>query len=201
MADRVKSTTLKSGICAFLAACPAQARVTCKDTQVLQYQGRRQRGGQWCPAPPFEICAPLSRLAPWLLHISNTVFLKCARPSGFLPLLLVFGPPAAISWRRACTVYWMLLFLQLLNNRRRVPVTASWHRKKRPDRMGSLGERRCVELHRTRNADLGIYSTSTHQDIHLVIVPPTITSIQINIWYTCHGDGLKSVDHVLIYDF
>jgi len=93
MADRVKSTTLKSGICAFLAACPAQARVTCKDTQVLQYQGRRQRGGQWCPAPPFEICAPLSRLAPWLLHISNTVFLKCAPPFWFFATSSGFWTP------------------------------------------------------------------------------------------------------------
>ena len=38
-------------------------------------QGRRQRGGQWYPAPPFEICAPpISRFALWLLHTSNTVF-------------------------------------------------------------------------------------------------------------------------------
>ena len=50
-----------------------------------QGQGRRQQGGQWCPLPP-----PISRLAPCLLHISNTEFLKCF-------------PPAAISWRRACT--------------------------------------------------------------------------------------------------
>jgi len=64
MADRVKSTTLKSGICAFLAACPAQARVTCKDTQVLQYQGRRQRGASGArpphlkSVPPFHVWPP-----------------------------------------------------------------------------------------------------------------------------------------------
>jgi len=27
-------------------------------------QGRRQRGDQWCPAPPFEIGAPLSTFGP-----------------------------------------------------------------------------------------------------------------------------------------
>jgi len=38
------------------------------------HQGHRQRGNQWCPAPPFEIGAPISRLAHRLLHTSNTVF-------------------------------------------------------------------------------------------------------------------------------
>jgi len=41
-------------------------------------------------------------MASQLLHTSNTVFEKCAPPSGFWPLHLVFGPPAAKSWRRAC---------------------------------------------------------------------------------------------------
>ena len=35
---------------------------------------------------------PISRLAPWLLHTSNTVFQKRSPPSGFWPLLF-FGPP------------------------------------------------------------------------------------------------------------
>jgi len=36
--------------------------------------GRRQRGGQWFPAPPkWNLCAPISRMAPWLLHTSNIV--------------------------------------------------------------------------------------------------------------------------------
>ena len=39
--------------------------------------------------------SPVSRLAPWLLHTSKTVFLKCSPPAGFCP------PPAEKSWRRA----------------------------------------------------------------------------------------------------
>ena len=65
-------------------------------------QGRRQRGGQWCPVPPFEIGAPHFTFDPRLLHTSNTVFYKFGPPSGFWPLFLVFDPPAAKSWRRAC---------------------------------------------------------------------------------------------------
>jgi len=33
---------------------------------------------------PFRAVASGSR-APWLLHTSNTVFLKCGHPSGFWP--------------------------------------------------------------------------------------------------------------------
>jgi len=64
--------------------------------QLRYTQGRRQRGDQWCPASPFEICSPhfmFACLAPWLLHISNTVFLKCALPFWFLAPLSVFWPP------------------------------------------------------------------------------------------------------------
>ena len=65
-------------------------------------QGCRQRGDQWCTALPFEIGAPpISRLAPRLLHTSNNVFKNSPPPSGFWPLLLVFGPLCAKSWRRA----------------------------------------------------------------------------------------------------
>ena len=60
-------------------------------------QGRRQRGGQWCPAPPiWNLCPPILRLASWLLHTSNTVFLKCGPPSGFWPLQ-VFGRPLLLN--------------------------------------------------------------------------------------------------------
>jgi len=55
-------------------------------------QGRRERGGQWCPAPHLKSVTPISRWAPRLLHTSNTVVFKCA-------------PPAAKSWRRACVVF------------------------------------------------------------------------------------------------
>ena len=50
--------------------------------------------------PPNLKSVPLiSRLAPWLLHTSNTVFSNVDPPSGFWPLLLVIGPPAAKSWQ------------------------------------------------------------------------------------------------------
>ena len=46
-------------------------------------QGRRQHGGQWYPAPGFEICGPISGFAPWLLHTSNIVIPKCGSPFWF----------------------------------------------------------------------------------------------------------------------
>ena len=49
---------------------------------------------------PSPVVPPISRLAHRLLHASNTVFKKRAPPSDFWPLLLIFGPPAATSWRR-----------------------------------------------------------------------------------------------------
>jgi len=65
-------------------------------------QGRRQRGGAGgAPHPHFKWVPPISGLTHRLLHTSNTVFQKCGPPSGFWPLLLVFGPPAATSWRWA----------------------------------------------------------------------------------------------------
>jgi len=50
--------------------------------------GRRQRGGQWCPAPRFEICAPPFRV--WSLHTSNKYF-------KIWPPLLVFAPPLLLN--------------------------------------------------------------------------------------------------------
>jgi len=58
---------------------------------MLYLQGRRQRGGQWCPAPHLKYVPPISRLIPWLLHTSNTVFKKRG-PSWFLAPSF-FGPP------------------------------------------------------------------------------------------------------------
>jgi len=44
------------------------------NTHVLN-QGRRQRGGgQWCPPPHLKSVPPISQLAFWLLHTSNTIF-------------------------------------------------------------------------------------------------------------------------------
>jgi len=66
-----------------------------------QLSGAGPAGGPVVPGPPFEIGAPISRLAHLLLHTSNTVFSKCAPPYGFWPLLVFGPPPAASSWRRA----------------------------------------------------------------------------------------------------
>jgi len=78
--------------------CKVQTRLT---------QGRRQRGDQWCPAPPFEIGAPHFTFGPPVAAYIHYCILKMCPPSGFWPLL-VFGPPAAKSRRRAWTY---LLFL------------------------------------------------------------------------------------------
>jgi len=65
-------------------------------------QVRRQRGGQWCPAPPFEIGAPPFHVWPTGCCIHPILYIKNVAP------LLVYGlsfwflvPPAAKSWRRA----------------------------------------------------------------------------------------------------
>jgi len=59
-------------------------------------------GGPMVPGPHLKSVPPHFTFGPWLLYTSNTAFKKCAPPSGFWPLPLVFGPPAAKSWRRAC---------------------------------------------------------------------------------------------------
>jgi len=59
-------------------------------------------GGQWCPAPPYEIGAPHFTFGPPVAAYIRHCILKCSRPFWFLTLFLVFGPPAAKSWRRAC---------------------------------------------------------------------------------------------------
>jgi len=59
-------------------------------------QGRRQRGGQWFPAPPFETCVPLFHAWPTgccihpILHFKNMVLLLAFGPSFWFlaPLLL-----------------------------------------------------------------------------------------------------------------
>jgi len=70
-----------------------------QDQNSQAVSGMSPAGGQWCSAPHLKSVPPHSRLAPWLLPTSNTVFLKCGRPFWFL------APPGAISWRRAWAVY------------------------------------------------------------------------------------------------
>jgi len=52
--------------------------------------GRRQRGGQWCLASPFEIGAPPFHFWPPGCYIHPTLHFKN------------MALPAAKSWRRAC---------------------------------------------------------------------------------------------------
>jgi len=52
--------------------------------------GPSPAGGPVVPGPPiWNLFPPISRLASWLLHTSNTVFKKCAPPSVFWPPLLL----------------------------------------------------------------------------------------------------------------
>jgi len=54
--------------------------------QCAYTQGRRQRGGQWCSAPLFEICAPHFTFGPLVAaYFQYTIFKMCAP-------LLAFGP-------------------------------------------------------------------------------------------------------------
>jgi len=46
-------------------------------------------GGSGARPPHMKSVPPISRFVPRLLHTSNTVFLKCAPPSGFWPPLLL----------------------------------------------------------------------------------------------------------------
>jgi len=49
-------------------------------------QGRRQRGGRWCPAPPFEIATPHFRFGPPVAaHIQYCILKMSPPPSGFWP--------------------------------------------------------------------------------------------------------------------
>jgi len=56
--------------------------------------------------PPFEICAPPFHVWPpgCCIHPIQ-YFQNVASPSGFWPLLLIFGLPAAKSWQRARILY------------------------------------------------------------------------------------------------
>jgi len=55
------------------------------------------------PGSPFEIGAhPFHVWSPGCYIHPMLYFENVAPPSGFLPLLLVLGPHAAKSWRRAC---------------------------------------------------------------------------------------------------
>jgi len=59
--------------------------------------GPSPAGGQWFPIPLFKSVPPISRLALRLQHTSNNVVNNVAP-------LVIFGPPAAKSWRRACVL-------------------------------------------------------------------------------------------------
>jgi len=61
-------------------------------TRVLE-QGRRQRRSQWCPAPPFEICAPHFTLGPLFAAYIQYSILKMWPPFWFLAPLSGFWPP------------------------------------------------------------------------------------------------------------
>jgi len=57
--------------------------------------------------PHLRSVPPISRLAPGC-YIHPTLYFKNVPP------LLVFGPPAAKSWRRACTCICGALFVKIL---------------------------------------------------------------------------------------
>ena len=68
-------------------------------------QGRRQRGGQRCPASHLKSVPPISCVAHRLLHTSNTLIFKCGTPLRFWPLLVVFGPTCWYILATSLTVY------------------------------------------------------------------------------------------------
>jgi len=82
---------------------------------VLTTQGRRQLGEQWRPSPHLKSVTPISRLATWLLHVSNIVFLKFG-PSWFLhPLLLNPGDGPVIT---SLTVLYYGRRIQLITSKK-----------------------------------------------------------------------------------
>jgi len=56
------------------------------EIDIPEIQGRRQREGQWCPAPPFEIGAPHFTFGPLVATCIQYCIFK------MWPPLLVFGP-------------------------------------------------------------------------------------------------------------
>jgi len=62
--------------------CKAKVKIYC-------LQGRRQRGGQWCTAPPFEIGDPHFTFGPPVATYIQCYILKMWPPFWFLaPLML-----------------------------------------------------------------------------------------------------------------
>jgi len=60
--------------------------------------GSSPAGGQWCPASPFEIGAPLFHIWPSGCCIHPILYFKNVVPLlFFLPLHLVFGPPLLLN--------------------------------------------------------------------------------------------------------
>jgi len=71
-------------------------------------------GGQWCPATHLKSVPPISRLGPWLLHTSNTVFKKCG------PLFWFLAPPSGF-WPPCC-----LILATGLLKQQKSPVECLW---------------------------------------------------------------------------
>jgi len=62
-----------------------------------QAQGRRQRGYQWCPPPPFEICTPHFTFGPLVAaYIQYSIF-KMWPPFCFLAPPSDFWPPLLLN--------------------------------------------------------------------------------------------------------
>ena len=60
----------------------------CRNAGMVKFvycQGRRQRGGQWCPAPSFEIGAPHFTFDPPAAAYIQYCILKMCPPSGLWP--------------------------------------------------------------------------------------------------------------------
>ena len=82
-------------------------RCTCSSVQILKgyMQGRRQWGGQWCPAPHLKFVPPHFTFGPLVAaYIQYSILKMCPPTSGF------WSPPAAKSWWRAWVHAYLLKF-------------------------------------------------------------------------------------------
>jgi len=59
---------------------------------LCSHQGRRQRGASGARPHHLKSVPPHFTFVPWLLHTSNTVFLKSGHPSGFYPSIWFLAP-------------------------------------------------------------------------------------------------------------
>ena len=77
--------------------CPVKG-VYLLPTPLFPRQGRRQRVGQWCPAPPFEIGAPHFTFGPRLLHSLHPIqYFKNVAPLLVFGLSVYFLPPLLLN--------------------------------------------------------------------------------------------------------